>query len=265
MSEIQIPATPVLPIAPYLGGKRSLATRVIDRIAQVPHDTYVEPFIGMGGIFLRRPFRVKSEVINDVSRDVSNLFRILQRHYEALMDMLKFQLTSRADFQRLLDTNADNLTDLERAARFLYLQRVRFGGAPRSRVFSVAPGNSARFDVSRLGPMLDDVHQRLSSVVIECLPYERLIPTYDRPRTLFYLDPPYWGCENHYGKEIFSRDDFHRIADLLSDLKGRFIMSINDVPEIRDIFGRFRIEEVTARYSIGPAKKRVGELLISSL
>lgn len=85
--------------------------------------------------------------------------------------------------------NADSLTDLERAARFLYLQRVRFGGQPRSRTFGVAVAASARFDVGRLGPLLDEVHQRLSGVVIECLPYEQLITRYDRPRTLFYLDP----------------------------------------------------------------------------
>ncbi|BCZ75964.1 DNA adenine methylase [Novacetimonas maltaceti] len=253
------------PVAPYLGGKRNLASRIIERIAKVPHDTYVEPFIGMGGVFLRRPFRAKGEVINDVSRDVSNLFRILQRHYVPLMDMLRFQLTSRADFQRLLDTNAESLTDLERAARFLYLQRLRFGGNPRSRSFGVAVASSARFDVGRLGPMLDEVHQRLSGVVIECLPYERLIPTYDRPRTLFYLDPPYWGCEDDYGKCLFSPDDFVRIADLLGSLKGRFIMSINDVPEIREIFGRFRIEAVETTYSIGLSKKRAAELLISSV
>ncbi|MCW4581231.1 DNA adenine methylase [Gluconacetobacter entanii] len=253
------------PVAPYLGGKRNLASRIIERIAKVPHDTYVEPFIGMGGVFLRRPFRAKGEVINDVSRDISNLFRILQRHYVPLMDMLRFQLTSRADFQRLLETNAESLTDLERAARFLYLQRTRFGGKPTERIFGVAVGQSARFDVSRLGPMLDEVHQRLSGVVIECLPYARLISTYDRPQTLFYLDPPYWGCENDYGKCLFSPDDFGRIADLLGSLKGRFIMSINDVPEIREIFGRFRIEKVTTTYSVGLNKKRAAELLISSI
>ncbi len=265
MSHRQIPATPVSPVAPYQGGKRNLASRVIERIAKVPHDTYVEPFIGMGGIFLRRPFRAKGEVINDVFRDVSNLFRILQRHYEALMDMLKYQLTSRDEFQRLLDMNADSLTDLERAARFLYLQRVRFGGQPRSRTFGVAVAASARFDVGRLGPLLDEVHQRLSGVVIECLPYEQLITKYDRPRTLFYLDPPYWGCEDDYGKSIFSPEDFGRIADLLGSLKGRFILSINDVPEIRQIFGRFQIEEVMTTYSVGLKKKPAAELLITSV
>ena len=90
-----IPVAPVRPVAPYLGGKRGLAKTISERIKSVPHTTYVEPFVGMGGVFLRRPFRAKGEVINDLNRDVANLFRILQRHYVALMDMLRWQVTSR--------------------------------------------------------------------------------------------------------------------------------------------------------------------------
>jgi DNA adenine methylase len=132
------PATPVKPAAPYVGGKRRLAARIIERIAAVPHDCYVEPFVGMGGVFLRRPFRAKVEVINDISRDVATLFRVLQRHFEAFMDMLKWQVTSRAEFERLKAAEAETLTDLERAARFLYLQRTAFGGKVAGRNFGVS-------------------------------------------------------------------------------------------------------------------------------
>jgi DNA adenine methylase len=102
------------PLAPYVGGKRNLAARVIERIARIPHELYAEPFIGMGGVFLRRARPAKCEVINDASRDVANFFRILQRHYVAFLDMLRWQLTTRADFERLMATNPATLTDLER-------------------------------------------------------------------------------------------------------------------------------------------------------
>lgn len=82
----------------------------------------------MGGVFLRRPNRARVEVINDWSRDVATFFRVLQRHYVAFLEMMKFQLTTRSEFERLSKTDPDTLTDLERAARFLYLQRVAYGG-----------------------------------------------------------------------------------------------------------------------------------------
>ena len=55
--------------------------------------------------------------------------------------------------------------------------------------------------------MLEAVHDRLAPVHIERLPYAELIRRYDRPEALFYLDPPYWGCEDDYGAGVFSRED----------------------------------------------------------
>ncbi|SHJ69929.1 DNA adenine methylase [Roseomonas rosea] len=259
------PALPAMPPAAYLGGKKNLARRIIARLGEIPHTTYVEPFIGMGGVFLRRPFRAKAEVINDISTDVANLFRILQRHYVPLMDMLRWQLTSRAEWQRLNAANPDTLTDLERAARFLYLQRLGFGGKVSGRTFGVAPTVPARFDVAKLAGVLEEVHERLSGVVIERLPYADLIRRYDRPGTLFYLDPPYWGCEGDYGDGVFSRDDFERLADQLAGLKGRFLLSLNDTPGVREVFGGFAIEEVTVSYTVGlhAARPPAREVLIS--
>jgi DNA adenine methylase len=241
---------PVKPVAPYIGGKRNLADQLADMISEVDHDTYAEPFIGMGGVFFRRKRRPRCEVINDISRDVVNLFRILNRHYPQFMDALKFQITSRADFERLLATEPANLTDLERAARFLYLQRTAFGGKVTGRSFGVSPGTSARFDVNRLGVLLEEVHDRLSGVVIECLHWSELIERWDRRSALFYLDPPYWDCETDYGAGVFSKADFEHLACRLATIKGRFILSINDAPEIRRIFAGFHMSEVETTYSI---------------
>jgi DNA adenine methylase len=260
-----IACAPVSPVAPYLGGKRNLARRIIDRLGRVPHTIYVEPFVGMGGVFLRRPFRAHSEVINDISQDVATLFRILQRHYVPFMDMLRWQITGRAEFERLLAGAAASLTDLERAARFLYLQRTAFGGKIEGRNFGVSPGLPGRFDVTKLGSMLEAVHERLSGVVIERLPFQDLIARYDRPETLFYLDPPYWGSEKDYGSGVFARQDFQRLAECLAGLQGRFILSLNDHPEVRAMFQGFDIEAIETAYSIGPgtARGRIGEVLIS--
>lgn len=262
------PAHRALPVAPWLGGKRNLAKRICAILDTTPCTTYVEPFVGMGGIFLRRSARPKAEVINDRGREVSNLFRILQRHYPQFLDVLRFQLTVRAEFDRLVATDPETLTDLERAARFLYLQRTAFGGKVSGRNFGVSTDRPGRFNLTTLEPMLEDLHSRLAGVVVECLDWSDCLRRYDGPGTLFYLDPPYWGCETDYGKSIFARDDFARIAAQLASSQGRFLLSINDVPEIRAIFSAFRIEEVSTTYTVAAksgASRPVGELLISRL
>ena len=262
------PVETISPVAPWLGGKRNLAKHITGILDSIPHKTYAEPFVGMGGIFLRRSMQPRSEVINDYGRDVSNLFRILQRHYPQFLEVLRFQLTTRIEFNRLIDTDPATLTDLERAARFLYLQRTAFGGKVSGRNFGVSKDRPGRFNLTTLEPMLEDLHSRLSGVVIECLDYAEFITRYDSSGTLFYLDPPYWGCEKDYGKDMFDRNEFARMAKLLSGIKGQFIMSINDVPGIRELFAGFNIEEVSTSYTVGKTNdsrgKRV-ELLISNI
>jgi DNA adenine methylase len=200
------------------------------------------------------------------SEDVTTFFRILQRHYVAFLDMLRFQLTTRAGFERLNRTDPATLTDLERAARFLYLQKTAFGGKVAGRTFGVDPNGPGRFDITKLGPMLEALHERLAGVVIERLQWPDFIRRYDRPGTLFYLDPPYYGCEDDYGDSVFERADFERMAEQLDGLKGRFLMSLNATPETRAIFDRFEQEIVPVTYTVGGGAKAVKrtELVISA-
>ncbi len=255
---------PTQPVAPWIGGKRALASRLAERIAAIPHVRYVEPFVGMGGVFFRRRLRPRTEVINDINRDVVNLFRLLQRHYQQLLDVLKWQVCSRAEFERLLRVDPETLTDLERAARFLYLQRAAFGGKAVGQSFGVSYEAGARFDLTKLVPMLEDVHERLAPVIIERLGYSECIQKYDsRPGTLFYLDPPYWGCTDDYGKAVFSEADFDRLRALLEGIQGRFILSLNDTPQVRAIFAGFTIEEVELSYRVSGKVTPAREVIIT--
>lgn len=259
------PVKRVKPVAPYIGGKVKLADEIVKLINASEHERYCEPFIGMGGVFFRREFKPRSEIINDRNGNVANLFRILQRHYIQFMDTIKWQLTTRADFERLIDTDPATLTDLERAARFLYLQRTSFGGKVTGQSFGVEPGRSARFDTTKLGVLLEDVHTRLAGVVIENLDYKEFIKRYDDKICLFYLDPPYYGCEKDYGKDFFSRDEFEKMAELLAEIQGKFILSLNDTPEVRAIFAEFIIDAVGTTYSLASTgNKKVGEVIITN-
>lgn len=255
------------PVAPYLGGKRNLAKRVCRIIDAHPHATYAEPFVGMGGIFLRRTSAPRAEFINDLNQDVYNLFRILQEHYVAFLDYLRFQITTQANFNRLVGLPPDTLTDLQRAARFLFLQRTAFGGKVSGRNFGISPDRPARFNLTTLEPDLEALHSRLSAVTITCLDFRDFIRRIDRPDALFYLDPPYWGSETDYGRDRFARCDFPEMAAFLQELQGDFILSINDVPDIRALFAWATIVPVSTAYTVSRTAKdqRAAELIISSL
>jgi DNA adenine methylase len=252
-------------IAPYLGGKSRLAKTIAAEIEKIPHQQYAEPFVGMGGMFFRRLTPAHYEVVNDINKEISNLYRILQRHYPAFVDYTTWMICSRDTFAKLKAANPESLTDLERAARFYYLQKICFGGRSASPTFPAHHFNPSRFNINRLTLELEQINQRLSGVVIECMDFGDFIARYDGANTLFYLDPPYYHHENDYGSGVFRRADFTRLASILSGITGKFILSLNDVPEVRQIFSAFGIRAVTTTYTTnGAHQKEVGEVLISN-
>lgn len=131
------------------------------------------------------------------------------------------------------------------------------------RSFGTGTTGAARFDLTKLVSMREDVHERLAGVIIERLPYDRLIPRYDRPHMLFHLDPPCSGCTDDYGRDIFSEADFERLSGLLRTIQGRFILSINDVPQIRDLFAWATMEPIELKYRISGKVTAARELFIS--
>ena len=240
----------VAPLAPYLGGKFRLSKRIISKIEQIPHKIYAEPFVGMGGIFLRRTQIPKAEIINDINGELVNLYRIVRRYPDTLYKETEFLFASRQEFERLLKTSPETLTDIERAARFLYLQNQAFGGKVTGQSFGVSIDRPARFDFVKLNDRIRAVGERLASVTIERQDFETFIKRYDTKDTLFYLDPPYWGNETDYGKGVFTRADFERLRDCLTGIKGRFILSLNDTPQVKELFKNFTIEQTDVTYSI---------------
>lgn len=252
------------PPAAYLGGKRNLAARLCALVDATPHKAYIEPFVGMGGVFLRRSRRPTVEVINDLSGDVANLFRVIRRHYEPFVDELRWLIASRAEFDRLKAVDPRTMTDIERAVRFLYLQRLAFGGKVVGRNYGVKAKDGSRFNLAKLRGELKLLSRRLEPVQVEQLPYGDCIRRYDHAGALFYLDPPYDETTG-YGLE-FGRADYVALADQLTAIAGDFIMSINDTPFIRETFAAFDIEEVATTWTIASkttgAGARVTELII---
>ena len=249
MERVEMPER-LAPLAPYLGGKFRLSKRIINKIEQIQHKIYAEPFVGMGGIFLRRTQIPKAEIINDINGELVNLYRIVRRYPNTLYKETEVMFASRQEFERLLKTQPETLTDIERAARFLYLQNQAFGGKVTGQSFGVSIDRPARFDFVKLNDRIRAVGERLASVTIERQDFETFIKRYDTKDTLFYLDPPYWGNETDYGKGVFTRADFERLRDCLTGIKGRFILSLNDTPQVKELFKNFTIEQTDVTYSI---------------
>ena len=110
----------------------------------------------------RRP---RSEILNDLNGEVANLFRILREHPDELARQFDLTLSSRAEFARLVKTPPEVLTDVQRAARFGYLQRLSFGGKPATEVtpgqMGPSPHHSARLTAQRMRRLIEAAHKRL--------------------------------------------------------------------------------------------------------
>ena len=133
------------------------------------------------------------------------------------------------------------------------------------RTYGTGTTYSRGINLLRIEEELSQVHLRFHKVQIENLDYQEIIRRYDRPHTLFYIDPPYWNCENYYGKGMFSKDDYLLLAEQLANIKGKFLLSLNDVSEIRQIFSAFKIEPVSVRYSCSTSQRLLAsEVFISN-
>jgi DNA adenine methylase len=245
---------------PYIGGKNRIAAKIIEFFPQ--HKTYVETFAGGAQVFFHKePSTV--EILNDLDGEVVSFFRVCQSHYEELLRYLKFTVASRAWFDLLQALEPKTLTDVQRAARFLYLQKNAYAGLVKNRRFAYAVEGPSRLNPERLPELIENTHKRLARVQIECSPYQDVLRRYDRPTTLFYLDPPYFDRKLY--RFNFSENDFKELAQRLGRLEGKFILSLNDVPDVRRIFAGFKLREINLPYTAQrEAGKRFRELLISN-
>lgn len=234
------------PIIPWIGGKRRLARPIFDRFPA--HTCYVEVFCGAAAIFFaKEPSEV--EVLNDINGELVNLYRVIQHHVEEFARQFKWAISSRQVYEWERKKDPQTLTDIQRAARFYYLQKLSFGGRVDGQNFGTATTSPPRLNLLRLEEDLSQAHLRLHGVQIENLPWEEVIRRYDRPHTLFYLDPPYWQTEG-YGVE-FGFEHYEHMAELSRTVQGSMLISINDNSDIRKVFEGLHSKSLEISYTVG--------------
>lgn len=228
-----------------MGGKRKLADTIIPLFPE--HECYVEVFSGAAAIFFLKQSS-KVEVLNDINGDIINLYRVVKYHLEELYKQFKWLLSSRESFENFQKQSPETLTDVQRAVRFLYLQKQAFGGRYEGQTFGTATTSRPRFNILTLEQDLTEAHYRLANAIIERLDWQEVVRRYDRPHTLFYCDPPYWQTAG-YGVN-FDWSNYKKMADFASSMQGQIVISINDHPDIRRLFGGLKGIKIDHEYTV---------------
>lgn len=249
------------PIIPWQGGKSRLAKDLLSRFPA--HTCYVELFCGGAALFFLRDNPAKTEVINDLNGELVNLYRVVQNHLEEFVRQFKWCISSRQVFEWEKLKVPDTLTDIQRAARFYYLQQHAFGGKVSGQTFGYSTTGRS-LNLLRIEEFLSSAHLRLNGVYIENLSWDICFDKYDREHTFFYADPPYLDTAG-YGID-FPLDQYHLLAEKMKNCKSNVMLSINDHELIRTIFADFRIETTNITYSVGrdlkSKSKKSDELII---
>ncbi len=228
----------------WIGGKHSLRKSILERFPKDGIYRYIKVFGGAGWVLFAKEKKAgQLEVYNDINGDLVNLFRCVKYHCGELQRELDWMLTSREIFLDCVkQLHTQELTDIQRAARFFYTVKISFGCDCRTYATSEKSINNT---IS----YLTKVKERLRSVNIEHKDFADLIKVYDRKNALFYLDPPYTGTEKYYDSP-FTSDDHKRLKSILDNLKGRFILSYNDCPMIRELYSDYNIDSVSRKNTL---------------
>lgn len=249
------------PIFPWIGGKRRLAKTILPLFPD--HTCYVEPFAGGAALFfMKAPSKV--DVLNDVNGDIVNLYRVVQHHLDEFVRMFRWALVSRETFLHFRECETGGLTDIQRAVRFFYLQKLCFGGKATGKNFGTSATSPIRLNLLRIEEDLSTAHLRLCRTTIEHLPWLDCAQRYARPSTLTFMDPPYWGTEG-YGVE-FGLEQYDLMAEFASTTSGSVVITVNDIPEMHKAFKGLKIRRQDICYTVGGSEnaKRSSELIITN-
>ncbi len=244
----------------YIGGKSQLRKTIAELI---PEDiqSYIEPFGGAAWVMLYKDKWANLEVYNDLDKNLYNLFNIIKFHPEAFIKEFRYMLNSRAVFNDAL--NSKPITDIQKAANFFFLLQRSYGA--KKAQFATARNGAASSTKSQCN-IIERVAQtaiRFDKVLVENLDFEELIKRYDIESAFFYCDPPYSEGE---GYDVVKTKDFDhkRLFSVLSSIKGRFLLSYDDKPSVRELYKDFNIVEISRQNILSSKKGDYKELLIKN-
>ena len=248
----------------WVGGKTQLAPDIIKQIPN-DHKTYVEVFGGAGSVLYQKE-PSKLEIFNDINSELINLHRIIRNNPQSLSIYLKDLLISREIFNDIKTKHLKGRNNIEKAAFYFYQLTQSFGSKGDNFAMSAKAGRKPK----NIYRNFKTVSERLKFVTIENMSFSKLIPLYDKDDTFFYIDPPYVETESYYKNTGgFGIAEHEELADLLSNIKGRFLLSYNDSVVVRELYRGFNIKTTKeVKYGLGKnaqgKNKVVNELFITN-
>ena len=248
----------------YIGGKKFQAKWIANHFPK--HDTYVEPFGGAFWVYLISNINANKNVYNDYNRYISNIFYCIKHHREEFYKVLKsYKPQSKQLFDKFYKeliplTYQLELGNIETAAKYIYLQTQTFSGSNLEKAtFMDLKGKYKskyeQFFEKLVNPKYIVKLNNISDV--ENLSYENCIKKYDSKNTLFYCDPPYFKMEDYYIKE-FGRDEHLKLANTLKSIKGKFVLSYYDFPELSKWFPKSKFNWQEKDFNRQNSSKKVG-------
>jgi len=247
------------PAVVWPGGKTRLLQHILPKIPK--HTCYVEPFAGGLAVLLAKK-RSSIEVVNDLNGDLVSFYRCVRFHSDSLLTELEFVLNSRKEFSEFIQQ--PGLTDIQRAARWWYRNRNCFRRASLSSFgTSAASGGAASGSRNARLEQIRQLNLRLDKVTVENLDWERCLDVYDRPETFFFCDPPYTACDAGV-YAAWKVSDVQRFRERLDRLKGSWMVTLNDAPDIRRVFSDCKIKAIERAKGIDQTNgKTYKELVIT--
>jgi len=251
------------PFISRAGGKSRLLKHLLPLIASQPHTLYCEVF-GGGAAVLFGKERSKVECYNDLDGELSNAFKQVRYHADAVCAELDFRINSRADFYEARDEKGTR-TEVQRAADYIFINTLSFGGNNDSYGVTILSKGGATTSLINKQQALLNASQRLDRVMIENISWERMLKNYDSPETLFFLDPPYVAPKSKsVGYTAWTIEQASDLIAALKKIKGHWILTLNDSAETRDLLHGYIKKHLQTTASIKASSSRFSELIATS-
>ncbi len=267
------PPSSAKPFLKWAGGKTQLLGEILARVPK-RFGRYYEPFLGGGAVF----FALKPEraTLSDINGDLIATYMAVRDHVEDVVIALRDYRCNKEDYYRVRGQCIEGMTEAERAARLIYLNRTCFNGlyrVNRSGQFNVPFGQYRNPTICH-AENLRQVSLAMRSMRLRCQPVTDLARQ-ARRGDFVYFDPPYAPVSAtaqfvQYARGGYGVQDQKALARLFRALSRRgvhVLLSNSDTPLVRHLYRDFRIERVMARRSINRSADGRGvvpEVLVSA-